>query len=110
MAGTERVLTPIMRFALASGESRDPALSLGSPSPVQALSLGSRAPPPQEGAGQERFLTGVVTSITSDGGMVNDYVYFEMDVVLGGVKAVVGDTVRLRAERKHSKGGWRASR
>lgn len=52
----------------------------------------------------------MVTSVTSDGGMVNDYVYFEVGVVLGGVKIEVGDVVRVEAERKHSKGGWMASR
>ena len=59
---------------------------------------------------QQRYFSGVVTSITSDSGMINDYVYFEMGVVLGGVKAEVGDVVHVQAERKHTKGGWRAIR
>ena len=59
---------------------------------------------------QKRFLTGMVTTVTADGGMVNDYVYFEMGVVLGGAKAEVGDMVQVEAERKHSRGGWMASR
>lgn len=58
----------------------------------------------------QRFLTGKVTAVTSDGGMVNDYIYFETGVVLGGVKLEVGDVVRVDAERKHSKGGWMARR
>ena len=52
----------------------------------------------------------MVTTVTADGGMVNDYVYFEMGVVLGGDKAEVGDMVQVEAERKHSRGGWMASR
>ena len=59
---------------------------------------------------QLRFLTGVVTSITADGGMINEYVYFEMGVVMGGIRAEVGDVVHVEAKRTHSKGGWRASR
>jgi hypothetical protein len=63
-----------------------------------------------EEATQQRFLTGVITSITPDGGMVNDYVYFEKDVVLGGVKLEVGEVVRVEAQRKRSKSGWLANR
>ena len=59
---------------------------------------------------QQRFFTGVVTSVTSDSGMINDHVYFEMGVVMGGVKPEVNDFVHVEAERRHSKAGWRATR
>ena len=42
--------------------------------------------------------------------MINNYVFFEMDVVLGGIKVEVGDVVYVEAERKHSKAGWTATR
>ncbi len=59
---------------------------------------------------QKRFFTGVVTAVASDCGMINEHIHFEMGVVMGGVNVVVGDLVHCEAERKHSKGGWRAAR
>ena len=59
---------------------------------------------------QQRFFTGVVTSVTSECGMINDHVFFEVDVVLGGMKLEVGDTVHVEAQRKHSRAGWIATR
>lgn len=59
---------------------------------------------------QQRFFTGVVTSVTADSGMINNYVFFDMGVVLGGVKVEVEDVVYVEAERKHSKAGWTAVR
>ena len=59
---------------------------------------------------QQRFFTGMATSVTSDTGMINNYVFFEMGVVLGGVKVEVGDVLYVEAERKHSKAGWTAVR
>lgn len=52
----------------------------------------------------------MATSVTSDSGMINNYVFFEMGVVLGGVKVEVGDVLYVEAERKHSKAGWTAVR
>lgn len=59
---------------------------------------------------QQRFFTGVVTSVTADNGMINNYVFFDMEAVLGGVKVEVEDVVYVEAERKHSKAGWTAVR
>jgi len=42
--------------------------------------------------------------------MVENYVFFDMGVVLGGVKVEVNDTVYLEANRSHSNAGWTAVR
>lgn len=74
------------------------------------LSTESQVHAPPSDHLQRRFLTGIITSVTSDGGMINDHIYFEMGVVLGGVRVEVGEQVHVEAERGHEKGGWRASR
>ena len=42
--------------------------------------------------------------------MIDNYVFFDMGVVLGGVKVEVEDMVYVEAERKHVKAGWTAVR
>lgn len=86
------------------------------PRPQESGDVNIGGPPPSPEAAtqapiQRRFFSGVVTSVSSaDSGMINDHIYFEMGVVLGGDKAEVGDIVHVQTERRHSKGGWRATR
>ncbi len=58
----------------------------------------------------QRFFTGHVTSVTEESGMINDHVFFDMGVVVGGVQVEVGDLLHVQACRSHSKAGWRAVR
>ncbi len=66
--------------------------------------------PSDEETVQQKFLTGVVTSLSEHSGMIDNFVFFDVDKVLGGLKVELNDTVYVQAERKHSKAGWTAVR
>lgn len=55
-----------------------------------------------------REFDGLVTSLHSSYGLIDNEVYFTHDVVSDGVMPRVGDTVHVKASRKHQVGGWKA--
>ncbi|XP_077567431.1 RNA helicase Mov10l1 [Stigmatopora nigra] len=53
---------------------------------------------------------GVVTQLNEDHGLIDDAIYFTIDVVLGGVSLKVGDVVNCIAVGDGAQGGWKALR
>ena len=94
-----------LRSALfGDGEQHDSSKSPPSP-----------RPPPRPSAAvtrkkEERFFTGVVSSMNQSSGMIDHLVFFELGAVMGGLTPEVGSTVHVSAEREHSQAGWRATR
>ena len=74
------------------------------PRPTDNESSGS------DDSAHQRFFTGHVTSVTEESGMVNEHVFFDMGVVVGGVRVEVGDLLHVHAHRNHIKAGWKAVR
>lgn len=100
---TQRLTTLRAYFAGEGGEGR----GVGGSEEASRDAVKSK---PEVAVGEQRFLTGVVTSISSDDGMVNDSIYFDVGVVMGGVKVEVGDVVHVEAVRQHRRAGWCANR
>lgn len=59
---------------------------------------------------EERFFSGVVTSMRKDSGMIDHRVFFALDAVIGGARPVEGSTVHVHAAREHVHAGWQAER
>ncbi len=59
---------------------------------------------------QERYFTGVVTSMDQSSGMIDNQVFFELEGVIGGKRPVVGSSVHVHARRDHRQAGWKALR
>ena len=59
---------------------------------------------------QRRYFTGVVTSLNGESGLIDNHVYFEWDVIVGGLTPVVGGAAHVTATRPHVHAGWRAVR
>jgi len=55
-----------------------------------------------------REYDGTVTSLHSTYGLIDKEIFFTNDVVQGGVMPQVGERVRVKAQRPHGVGGWRA--
>lgn len=61
--------------------------------------------PPQR---EWKEFDGLVTSLHSSYGLIDNEVYFTHDVVTDGVLPKVGDTVHVKASRRHQVAGWKA--
>ncbi len=59
---------------------------------------------------QERYFSGVVTSMDQSSGMIDHQVFFELGHVIGGQKPMVGCSVHVHAQRAHPQAGWKATR
>ena len=65
---------------------------------------------PSRTSEQRRCFTGVVTSISGESGLIDNHVYFDCDVIVGGRNPVVGGAAHVTAARPHEHAGWRAVR
>ena len=57
---------------------------------------------------ESREFDGVVTSLHTAYGLIDNEVFFTREVVFGGAMPMVGDRVHVTASRKHRVGGWKA--
>ncbi len=64
--------------------------------------------PPTSGKKEEKSFNGSITALYTGYGLVNNDVYFDFNVVQGGMLPKVGDRVHVLAERKHGAAGWKA--
>ena len=56
--------------------------------------------------GSNRTFHGIVTSLYSGRGLVDDHIYFSNDVVLGNARLKIGTKVVVEASRTNEQGGW----
>ena len=61
-------------------------------------------------ADTNKCFTGKITSLFNGRGLIEDHVYFTLNVVIGGELVHVGDDVHVEASRTHSEGGWIANK